>query len=59
MDERSEAIAVEMSKGSTYRQARLTVSERTDVVNARFNRHLVAMVNGGAHDAGWAASFAQ
>jgi hypothetical protein len=55
-DERSQAILDEMSKGSTYRKATLTVSERADVVNARWNKHQVAMVNGGAHEAGWAAS---
>src|SRR5512147_3150957 len=55
-DGRSQAIADEMVKGSTYRQARLTVSERIDVVNARWTRHQIAMSSGGAHEAGWAAS---
>ena len=56
-DELSRAIAQEMMNSRiTYRQARLTISERTDVVNGRWNKHLVAMASGGSHEAGWAAS---
>ena len=47
------------SKGATYRQAKLTISEPPDVVNARWNKHQVAMQSGGSHEAGWAASTQQ
>ena len=55
-DEFSRAIAREMSKGSTYRDARVRMCERPEVINARWNKHQVAMQNGGSHEAGWAAS---
>ena len=55
-DERSQAIFLEMGKGSTYRQAKLTISERPAVVNARWTKHQTAMQLGGSHEAGWAAS---
>ncbi len=55
-DERDQQIATEMAKGKTYRQARLTVAEEPEIVSARWNRHATAMVNGGSHEAGWAAS---
>lgn len=55
-DEWSLSIANEMNKGRTYREARLSLSERAEVVNARWTKHELAMEKGGSHEAGWAAS---
>ncbi len=55
-DERSREIGALVAQGKTYREAQLAVGERAEIVNARWNKHLAAMVDGGAHEAGWVAS---
>jgi hypothetical protein len=55
-DERDQAIQAALDSGTAYRKARGEIAERPDVVNARWSTHQVAMRDGGAHEAGWAAS---
>ena len=55
-DEREQAIQLALSKGTTYRQAKLDKPERSEVVNARWNKHLLTMQQGASHEAGWEAT---